>query len=504
LEIGGFLRRGGRRLRRAESATWGTWGLAVGLGLAVALALVARLVPLLMPRPLAGLCALLALSGAGGGAAAAWLRPRSRYRLARTLDRRLALAERLTTAWEIGAGRLSTAPAMVAAQRADTLEAIARTDIRSGLPLRLPRPALLTGLALTVALALMVGLPNPQEAVLARRAAVRAAVEEQLAALQAAEAQVTQAEMLTPQERATLLQTLEETIAALEEGQATPEEAVAALAQAERALAPLQDPGAAAVRSALARAAADMADSELTRDLAEALAQGNYTAAAQQLAAFAGDQGQALTRAEELALARELAQAAATLAESNPALAQQLEQAAQAIEQGNIARARQALAQAAEQMVQAGQRVEQAETVEETLATLQSGREQIAQAGGQQTGGPGGQQAGGRGNQAGSGIAQQSQPGHHEDAGSGDPYDELYIPYRLNQEGGEVELGRNGEGGPATGNLPLPAPQAGQANIPYHEVYAAYAAQARAALESSYIPLGMRQYVRDYFSSLEP
>jgi len=35
-------------------------------------------------------------------------------------------------------------------------------------------------------------------------------------------------------------------------------------------------------------------------------------------------------------------------------------------------------------------------------------------------------------------------------------------------------------------------------------VYAVYAGQAYAALESSYIPLGMRQYVRDYFSSLEP
>ena len=38
----------------------------------------------------------------------------------------------------------------------------------------------------------------------------------------------------------------------------------------------------------------------------------------------------------------------------------------------------------------------------------------------------------------------------------------------------------------------------------YREVYADYAAQAGAALEGSYIPLGLKQYVRDYFSSLEP
>ena len=50
----------------------------------------------------------------------------------------------------------------------------------------------------------------------------------------------------------------------------------------------------------------------------------------------------------------------------------------------------------------------------------------------------------------------------------------------------------------------LPVPGEGQAAVPYREVYADYAAQAGAALEGSYIPLGLKQYVRDYFSSLEP
>jgi hypothetical protein len=40
--------------------------------------------------------------------------------------------------------------------------------------------------------------------------------------------------------------------------------------------------------------------------------------------------------------------------------------------------------------------------------------------------------------------------------------------------------------------------------VPYREVYAEYAEQAGAALEGSYIPLGLKQYVREYFSSLEP
>lgn len=100
---------------------------------------------------------------------------------------------------------------------------------------------------------------------------------------------------------------------------------------------------------------------------------------------------------------------------------------------------------------------------------------------------------------------QQPQPFHSEDAGTSAPYDELYIPYRIEEEGAGLNVGREGEeGGLPAGSAPLPAPQGGRANVPYHEVYAEYAAQAGVALENSYIPLGMKRYVRDYFSSLEP
>jgi len=171
-------------------------------------------------------------------------------------------------------------------------------------------------------------------------------------------------------------------MAALDEGRATPEEAVAALSEAERALASKmpQDPGAATVQAGLDRAAEGMADSELTRDVAEALAQGNYLAAAEALAAYAGTEGEPLTREEELELARELAEAAETLAESDPDLAEQLAEAAEAIERGDMVQARTEIQEAAQQMAASGQRVQRQETVEGTLAELQEGREQIAQA----------------------------------------------------------------------------------------------------------------------------
>jgi hypothetical protein len=78
------------------------------------------------------------------------------------------------------------------------------------------------------------------------------------------------------------------------------------------------------------------------------------------------------------------------------------------------------------------------------------------------------------------------------------------VPYRFDEEGVAMEVDREGDQGVPVGGVPLPAPEGGTANVPYREVYADYAGQAGAALEGGHVPLGLKQYVRDYFSSLEP
>ncbi len=486
----------GLRLRLVESFAGGLWGGIVGLGLGLGLSLAARVWPLLPPRQLIGLAGFLTLTGVMAGLCIVWLRPRSPFRLARIFDRRFELAERLTTALEITSGRLRTTPALAAAQLADALDAAQRVDLRARLPMRAPRPHVLACAALTLLLALALWLPNPQEKVLLQRAAVKSAIEEEIAALESAREQIAATEGLSAAEREAILEALDEALAQLRESKATaPEEALAALSEAEQALAKMQDPGAQTIRQGLERAAGQMADSDLTRGIAEALARGDYETAAQALASFAGNKGEALTRAEELELARELAEAAKALEGSAPELAEQLSQAAQAIERGDITEAREAIRSAAQQMGAAGERVEGQAAVEGALSQLQEGREQIAQAGGAEAqSGQGGQQAG---------AGQQTQAGHSEDAGSAAPYDELYVPYRLGEQGAEIGLGREGEEGVVVGESPFPRKE-GVSTVPYREVYAEYAAQAGAALEGSYIPLGLKQYVRDYFSSLEP
>jgi len=511
-----YLRRWGLRLRVAESLVWGPWGAAAGLGVGLLLAVAARLWPLVSARLLAGLAGLLALAGVAAGLAVAWLRPRPLHRLARILDRRFDLAERLTTAVEIGSGRLRATPMMAGAQLADTLQAAGRVDAGVMLPVRASRPGLIASGAVAAVVALLLWLPNPQEDVLQQRAAVRAAIEEQVEGLEAMREEVARSEGLSETEREMLLQALEEAIADLGSGQMTPEEAVATLSETEQALAPLQDPGAAGVAAGLERAAGAMADSELTRDIAEALARGDYEEAARALAAYGSIDGEPLTREEELELARQLVEAAGAVAEGDPVLAERLSQAADAIEGGDVAEAREAIRDAAQRMGDAGQVVQRQEAIERTLAQLQEGRERVGKAGGTEPGAGSSSGQGGAADQGGpvagqqggegAGGGQQTRPGHHEDAGTGAPYDEVYVPYRFDEGGAGADVGREdaGQDGAPVGDVPVPVPEGGQAGVPYQEVYADYAAEAGAALEGSAIPLGLKQYVREYFSSLEP
>jgi hypothetical protein len=381
LKLKGYLRRWGLRLRLAESLTWGPWGAAVGMGTGLLLALAARLWPLLITRWLVVSAGLLVLAGAMFGVIVVCMWPRSLSRLARIFDSRFALAERLTTAIEIEDGRLRTTRRMARAQLADSLRAASGVELRSEMPLRASRRALLALSVLALGLVLTLWLPNPQKDILLGRIAVRSAIEEQIEELEAVREDVAESRGLTEAEREMLLRTLEEVITALDEGRVTPEEGVTALSEAEQALAELQDPGAAAVEHGLEQAAETMADSQMTQDIAEALRNGDSEAAARALAAYGGTKGEALTRREELELAQELVEAAEALAEGDPELAEQLASAADAIEQGDIATAREAIREAARRMGEAGERVERQEAVEGTLAQLQEGREEIAQAG---------------------------------------------------------------------------------------------------------------------------
>ena len=83
-------------------------------------------------------------------------------------------------------------------------------------------------------------------------------------------------------------------------------------------------------------------------------------------------------------------------------------------------------------------------------------------------------------------------------------FEPIYAPQRLGGEGGpEMELPQGDDPGELIRELPS-NPEMGESTVPYNQVYADYVDAANRALGEQHVPLGLRGYVRDYFSSLEP
>lgn len=144
---------------------------------------------------------------------------------------------------------------------------------------------------------------------------------------------------------------------------------------------------------------------------------------------------------------------------------------------------------------------------------------------GQQTQGQGegqsaqaGQQAGqassasaGAGDQAAAGAVQGAAAGQQEvgqnnaDGQGRGTFETIYAPTRLGNTtpGEEVRLETDQSQMPVQEGNFTQNPS-GQASVPYNQVFAEYASSASRALESGYVPLGMRDVIRDYFTGLEP
>ena len=532
------------RRRAVESVIACARGLSLGLIAGVLIALTARSFPLLVTWQAAALAGGGAALGALVALAVTWLRPITPIAAARYFDRRFDLAERVSTALEIHRGILTAPDELARQQRADALAHAQRVNAAARLPFRLPRRESLAVVVLATALVAALLLPNPMQGILAQRAAVRAAQQESAQQLAQVRAQVAANDRLPEAERQAILRQLDETIARLQSGQLTQEQAMAELSQAQGRLQAQADPQANRQQAGLVRAAQDFGGTEPTKELAQALAQGDTQRAAAILQSLSGTQGRPLTPEEMKQLAQELHQAAQTLQNSNPDLARQMEQAAQAIDRDDISTARQALGQAAQTLDQTGQRIASSQAAQQAAQAAAQGRQAVAQAGqpasdraaagpGTQPGGQGqnprqgqgpgqgstsqqGQGSGGAGagrgadsGQGGQGgqvgqtpIGQENAPGD----GGLTNYDPVYAPSRLGGQGGpSVGLpGQPNPQGPVIGTGPLAAPESGQALVPYSDVYGQYSQQAGIALDSGNIPLGYRGYVKQYFSSLQP
>lgn len=491
------------RVLRAQSAMQGIgWGLVAALAVMLLAAGAAQLTPLWY-RAALWLALIRALAvGAVGGALIGWFWPRPLPQRLRLLDRRLGLADRLTTAWELSAGRIVAPPAIVRAQAEETLRTLTTVRPEQAFPLRPGRTALLTALVLTGALGALLFLPNPQETELTRRAALQQAAQEQAARLETIARQLETDPALSAEQRAAALQALEAASAALRDPSTSPEERLAALAEAERQLSALRSPEATARLEALSEAA-PFSTAEVVQPLTEALQRGDAAAAADYLRSLTDPTGRPLTSEEMLALADAFAQMADSLQATDPALAEQFRNIAQEIYSGDMPGAQKAVQQAADALGAAAQAAAPNQALEQAQAQLQTAQQALGT-----TSSPAGSQMtsareAGNAAQPGGNIPageEGGQTGHHEDTGSSAPFGPGEAA-RLEGAGGEITVPRAATEG-TTGQ-----PQTGQVNparVPYREVYTTYSQAAEAELARHAYPPALRATIRQYFSGLKP
>lgn len=516
---------------------------AISLGLSVTLFLVwlGRFYPLAFPLALLGIGLSLTFLGLVGIWLYTWFRPRSPLVVARLLDRRLNLEERLSTCVELTALKGPTPPAITQAQLGDTLHHLEKFNPGQSFPLGWSRRwAAAAGLLLVLIIAGLV-MPNPQTSILQQQAENEALLQEQAAQLEKIQAELlAEPPLLETPEGEVLRQTLDELIEALQEGQLSPEEAMAEFAEAEQTLTDLQEAN--GQETELNELAEAFSRFDSTEELAEALEQGDFNRAAEALSSLDEGATDAQTRQEMAQALREAAQAAEQA--GNTDLAEALNAAAEALQEAaaggeNSQAMQEALEQAAQALSEAGQEFEGQEAVQEALANIQEAREQLAEANGQGTGqgqqpgmgqgdgqgtGPGQQPGLAQGNgQGGAGredpdsgadglLADQGAPsemstGNGPNEGRTGEYESIYAPLHLGGEGGPLVNPdpQGAEGGMPIGTTPAdPNREPNAAQVPYNQVYGQYNEAASRALDDSYIPLGMKSYVRNYFGALEP
>ncbi|MEI7644982.1 MAG: hypothetical protein WCJ55_11940 [Chloroflexales bacterium] len=531
----------GLRLRLGDALLFASrtlWAGAVGFAL---IALAGRLMPIISLRLWA--CAplmiwVLIVLGY------ALLVPLPLRRVAQRVDILLDLRERLSTALEL---QQQQARDPLSQRQQEDAGLIAHTLRASQLPLRFDRTWLLWSLApLAVGIALL-ALPNPQDTVIAQRQAVQSALaqtDQQLAQL--AQELAKNAE-LSPADLERLQQQLAALRESLRRNPGDTQEALADLSAAEARLRQQLDPNADARRAALEQMARSL-ESISGRQPSQRPNLGQASQDLQQLA----QQLAQMTPEQRQQLAQQLAQQATQQADSNQQLAQSLSNAASALRNGDTQAAAQQLQQASQNVQQAQQDLANQQATQQSLAQMQGARQQIAQAGTSQSVGSSqapsqGQQAGtsqpvgspqapsqgqqGAGNQQGSSAAAQ-QPGGggstapnlgqgqssssgninpNRPAGQGQGHGSagmVYQPFTPSGQSGTPDFvpGQQGQGGQSQsqqGQNTMPGAN-NPSVVPYEQIYPEYAQAASEALDRGYIPPHLKDFVRRYFSQLEP
>lgn len=469
--------------------------------------------------------------------------PRPLLKAARRVDVELNLRERLSTALALHQQPGNFPVHLLQAQRQDALTAARQINPAQSFPFALQARPLALACILIVAVVASIWLPNRMDAILAERAAVAQAAQDQAEKIDQVRQEIEKDQGLSPEKQQELLRQLRELAEALRSNPGDLEQAMADISKVEEALQRQIDPNTSSRQANLEALASQM------QSLAGKQVDPNQTNSAQldqaaaALAELAEQMGE-MSQEERQALAEALAQMAAQAAQSgNSELAQALSSMSQAAQSNDSQSAAQAAQQAAQAMSDTQQQLNAQNAVQQAAGQLQASRQALsqasqaalAQASGQNNGQNPGQQGQQPGQNPGQGSGQnqgqtassgggsnantlppntgQGKPGRPQGAGQstapGAAIDsQVYVPRETGASNGDElfipgqDTGQ-GETQVKEGQNPLPG-ISNPALVPYDQVFYTYLNAANQALQQSYIPAALQEYIRQYFSRLEP
>lgn len=511
----------GRAMALGRAVTWATRGVCAGLLADVVLLGLHWLRLAEGAAPSALLLASAPLGLALGAALVAATRPRDHRWLARRVDERLGLAERALTA-VTGPGDARQAGPLHLWQLRDAVEHLERADPLRSFPVPLPRREGLAALALAAAAAALLALPSPipTRGLLDARGQL---VRDEAERLSRVAQSLAEDPALQSRELEQVRELLRQAARTLEQRISEPERAAESLEELERQLQAMANADQ-ELATALATIASALAASPETRDLGLAFQSGDLrdvSRAARDLARQAEGMGSnARSRA-----GRALRMAAQQAGNDALGVGQRLAQAADALDpegaggegmQGlsdreALARAQSALRELAEQSAGAAAR-------QRALAAMEGARNALnrGQSGARQPGqGSFGRESARRGGQ-GEAEGQSGRGESDRNEGEGEQEGSSYGTGTLNRQGEPSRIDaltrpeqvRSGQGAlpDEIADAPLlQAPGANPSQLGDEAVAPQFAAQPATdpSLDAS-IPLGLRELVKEYFSSQEP
>jgi hypothetical protein len=485
---------------------------------------VGRVLPVANLNEIAAIPAVLWLLGVLGYSL---FRPISLLQAACRVDGELGLKERLSTSLALQndsdplpAGvKDSFEPELVARLHADAITEARRINPEQSFPMLWLRRPLLLAAGLALAVVLLAVLPNPMDNVLAERDSVKNTARQQAKEIDELKKEVQESQELTPAEREELLRKLEELAKQLRENSGDRKAALADISKAEESLREKLQPNASARQAALEAMAAQL----------QALSKGEHqpgdlTSAVKDLQNLA-EAMKSMNESERQTLARALANMAASAGQSGDAnLAQALADLSMAAQSGNPQAASQASQKAMQALQAAKSQMAGQAALQRALSQLQASRQMLSQSGlakassqhpgqtpgqnGQNTGNSPGSGGGSNANTLppfqGSGKAKPPQ-GQKPGSTGADLGQQVYAPRLAGGKKGEIFIPGQDTGQGTTQERQTNDPLPGTLNpalVPYQQVIQSYQDAANLALNQSYIPSGLKDYVKGYFESL--